>query len=250
MPTPFTHLAKAQQLIEDPQLSEKEKTFLSRYWGAFLLGNIVPDAHHMVMSSVVNRYATHFFQYGPKIDPLAEARMLQLHPELHFAAISDPEHVAFVAGYLAHLAVDEMWAVEVVNRFYTEAWLDAQRRHFAFSALLAVMDGRDYAKIPENTYLILREVQPQDWLAFLPDYAIVAWRNRIARQIAPDGEPETLIILGRTVYSGYENLYDMVNSSQRLQDELWQYFSEEKAREKEQLAYEHMRHVVKSYLNV
>lgn len=248
MPTPFTHLIKARALLDDSSVSDRVKQFLREQWGAFLLGNIVPDAHHMVPSREVQRVTTHFFDYGPVVDPPAGQVMLTRFPELKNKSISDPQQMAFVAGYLAHLAVDEVWAVEVVYRFIAGNWLERRRRHFAFTTLLALMDGRDYSQISHDYHHTLSTTTPQDWLPFLPDYAIIAWRDRIAAQIKPGGQPETLHILGRTVYSGYEDLLDMINQPERLESELWRYFPQSLAAEKEQLAYDHMRTVIENYL--
>lgn len=248
MPTPFTHLARAQQLLAEHSLPQDTEDFLKRYWGAFLLGSIAPDAHHAVPSLKVSRTTTHFFDYGPVVDPPAEKLLLEQNPELRLDNLETAEHAAFVAGYLGHLAMDEVWAVEVVHRFATGSWSDRPRRHFAFTTLLALMDRRDLALLPPDYHILLQSATPHGWLAFLPDAALIEWRDRIAAQLAPEGVPETLPILARTIYSGYDDLVDMLGRPQRLQAELWAHFPQAEATAKEAIAYAHMQRVIMDYL--
>lgn len=250
MPTPFTHLIKAQQLMQDERLSSSAHELLDANYAAFLLGNIAPDAHHMEHSSDIRRETTHFFDYAPQIDPLGTAQMLIAHPTLRSAAVTSDAQRVFLAGYLAHLAVDELWAMDVVVRFWHAEWGDRRTRHFAFTSLIAMLDKRDYLRMPTGYDQILRSATPNKWLPFLSDYALEQWRDVVANQIAPDGQPETLAILGRTVYSGYHDLVDMVNSPQRQEAELWHYFPQAEVEAIEQNTYEHMLRVVCDYLQL
>lgn len=248
MPTPFTHLAKAQQLIDDSALSSEHRTFLSEYWGAFLLGNIIPDAHKEAGN--LKRQDTHFFAYSPTIDPSAEQTMLATHPSLTLQKLGKTAQSAFVAGYLAHLAVDEVWCEDIIfPYFHTIEWADTQTRHFIFITLLTIMDIRDYHSLSETIYLDIADVEPYQWLLFLPDKAITAWRDIIARQLEPDGSSETLNILGKIVQPGYDGLAALVNSPQKLDTELWSRIPKETAAKAEEKAYQRMLDVVSVYLN-
>ena len=248
MPTPFTHLTKAQQLINDPILSSDHRRFLAEYWGAFLLGNIIPDAHKEVDG--LKRQDTHFFAYVPKIDPPAEQAMLAAYPDLSVGQLGDTAHAAFIAGYLAHLAVDEIWCEDIIFPYFHEVeWADTETRHFMFIVLLTLMDGRDYDCLPPDIYHDIESVEPYRWLPFLPDSAIIAWRDRIAVQLQPDGVRETLHILGGIVKPGYAGLVEILNSPQRLQTELWDRLPLEKAAEVEEKAYQRMMAVVQDYLD-
>lgn len=250
MPTPFTHLIKAQQLLEDERLSSDARSVLRQELPAFLLGNIAPDAHHMAHTTDIRRETTHFYDYAPVIDPLATVKILQDFPGLQPQYIQNPSQRVFVAGYLAHLAVDEIWATEIVHPFWFGEWGDRRTRHFAFTALVALLDTRDFERMPSGYYDLLGRAKPNDWLPFLPDDALIKWRDVIIEQIQPGGVPETLMILGRTVYSGYQDLVDMVNSPQRQSAELWSNFPEARAAAVENDAYEHMLRVVCDYLQL
>ncbi|PJF43569.1 MAG: hypothetical protein CUN55_08435 [Phototrophicales bacterium] len=250
MPTPFTHLIKAQQLLDDERLPVAAKGVLLQELPSFLLGNVAPDAHHMAKDQGVRRETTHFYHYAPQIDPLATVKILQDYPQLSATQIQRLDHRVFVAGYLAHLAIDEIWATEVVYPFWFGEWGDRQQRHFAFTSLMALLDKRDYERMPSGFYDLLQRAEPDHWLPFLPDEALCKWRDVIVDQIRPNGTPQTLKILGQTVYSGYQDLADMVNSPQRQEIELWSHFPKERVASVEHEAYEHMLRVVCDYLQL
>jgi hypothetical protein len=87
MPTPFMHMALAHRMSIDPLVPTDIRSALQSHWGAFLLGQIAPDAR---VSSGLQRAQTHFFDYGPVIDPPATRAMLTKHPDLRCAHIHDP----------------------------------------------------------------------------------------------------------------------------------------------------------------
>lgn len=249
MPTPFTHLVFAQRLIDDPLLSSAQRDFLHKHWGDFLLGNISPDAHHKTQS--LRRVDTHFFEYGEKVSPLAEDVLLDTYPNLGLAELGLGSNAAFIAGYLAHLAVDEIWYEEVILRFALEPdWGSQKDRHFLFVSLMCVVDKRDFERLPSTQYADLAASQMNDYLPFMEDSAICAWRDMVVNQIQPGGERETLEIMGRVVEAGQEQLTQFVNSPERLETQLWSRFSLTQLHAAEELAYQHMRQVVCNYLKL
>src|SRR5258708_32907601 len=141
MPTPFMHMALAERLIHDPELPEPEHALLRASWGAFVLGSIAPDAR---VSSGMERGSTHFFEYQPKVDPPAVTAMLQRHAELQRAAISDETRAAFIAGYAAHLAMDEIWCTDLLFPMFIHGgdWGDRTTKFLVLHALLAYLDRR------------------------------------------------------------------------------------------------------------
>lgn len=248
MPTPFTHLAKAEQLLHDPTLPDEGHALLERYWGPFLLGSIVADGHHLAAG--LKRADTHFFVYQPHIDPPAESTMLEQYPQLCYADLGATAQAVFIAGYLGHLAVDVVWCEDVIFPYFWGAdYGNPAYRHFLFTTLIAFMDQRDYATLPTSHKTALYDTVPLDWLPFLPDTAILAWRNRVAEQLKPDGEPETLAILNRTIQAGYD-LTEMLYSPQVMQDQLWNRYSLEQLATAEAKAYARMLSVVCNYLKL
>lgn len=239
MPTPFTHLAAAERLLNDPALENEHRERLSRSWGAFLLGSIAPDAHHQ--DPAVHRADTHFFHYQATIEPPPEQVMLQHYPEL--AQTDDPQQAAFIAGYLSHLAMDIRWTEDV---FIPHFWRRDHNRHLAFVALLSIRDQQAYERLPSQQAAQLRDIKPANWLPFLSDEALIMWRDIIAGQL--NGEPLTLQVLGRVVHVGYAGLVSLLDAPDRLQKQLWDYYTPAQLAEYEALEYQHMRRVVCTYL--
>ena len=141
MPTPFTHLRIAQRLLADDCLSPVPRALIQRQLPAFQLGSIVADAR---VANGMRREETHFYAYGKPIREIPWRRMLRQHSQLR--AARDEAHFAFIAGYVAHLAADEAWALKMVRpRFWEREWQGAERRDkfFALHLILTVMDERD-----------------------------------------------------------------------------------------------------------
>ena len=104
MPTPFTHLASAQRLLDDEGWSAPGRAFLRAHAAAFLLGSIAADGH---ACSDLRREDTHFYTYDRPITTPPAAVMLSRYPVL-LAPVSAGQR-AFVAGYVGHLALGELW---------------------------------------------------------------------------------------------------------------------------------------------
>ncbi len=191
------HMALAQRLIADPSLSGSARDLLRAAWGAFLLGSIAPDAR---VSSGISRVDTHFFEYSPVVDPPPALALLARHSELKRTALHDPQQTAFVAGYVAHLAMDEIWCTELLfPNFIQQNWGPSAARNLSLHVLLGYLDDRDRQKLPESDYDQLASVVPHGWLPFMSDAALAGWRDVVASQIAPGATSQTFDILGKRV---------------------------------------------------
>lgn len=196
MPTPFMHIALADKLIADPELSARARQALEGAWGAFLLGSIAPDAR---VSSGLARAATHFFEYSAALDAPPARKFLQRFPMLRCSALADAAQGAFVAGYAAHLAMDAVWFVQMLPHFSRD-WAPPAQRNILLHALLAQLDARDRACLAQRDYLALKRAAPQGWLPFISDADLGAWRDLIADQLAPNAPSRTLEILGSRIW--------------------------------------------------
>lgn len=195
MPTPFTHLKIAQDLLEDGQLQALYRDLLRRQLPAFQLGMIVADAR---VASGDGREVTHFYSYGSPISERPWRKMLRDHPCLR--ELRDEAHLAFLAGYVAHLATDEAWALKMVRpRFWGRKWpgVDRRQKFFALHLILTVMDERDEALLQPWQAVSLSRCQPQDWLPFMSNAVLRQWRDLVAEQIRPNGNSLTLDIFGK-----------------------------------------------------
>ncbi|PJF36036.1 MAG: hypothetical protein CUN49_07520 [Candidatus Thermofonsia Clade 1 bacterium] len=217
MPTPFMHIALADRLIADPELSPTARAVLEQAWGAFLLGSIAPDAR---VSSGLARSQTHFFDYGTLLDMSPACKLLRAFPRLRYSALSDPAQRAFVAGYAAHLAMDATWFVEMLPHFSRD-WASATRRSVLLHALLGHLDARDRACLAEGDYSALKNAVPRAWLPFISDADLCVWRDLIADQLAPRAPSRTLEILGSRICMSAAQLQALLANETEMRL-LWQ----------------------------
>ena len=156
MPTPFSHLVMLERLRQDETLPHPIQRLLTSNAPAYTLGSIAPDARVPAPDS---RYATHFYTYSKPMEEAPWRAMLKAHPQL--IAPTDDEQRAFVAGYVAHLAMDEVWSREMLGpQFALADWgKDLQYRFFILQDLLVFMDERDEKQISPTLLALLQQAQ-------------------------------------------------------------------------------------------
>lgn len=215
MPTPFTHLATAQRMLADPEVPAPVAAFLQWQRSAFLLGNIAADAR---VSNGTSRTDTHFYSYDQPITEHPWQVMLAQHPTLQIA--SDEAQQAFLAGYVAHLAIDEYWSLHMLEpHFVRHEWGTRELRFFMLHVILIYMDERDYARLDNWQCAALRAAQPAHWLPFMNDDILRGWRDYLASQIA--GESETLAVFGGRINKTPAEFRAVLDSPQQMQMDLW-----------------------------
>ncbi len=221
MPTPFTHLRILQELLADAELTPAYRALLSRHLPAFQLGSIVADAR---VSSGVGREVTHFYAYGQPISERPWRRMLRQHPSL--MQPQDEAHLAFLAGYIAHLAADEAWTLKMVRpRFWSREWPGVSRRDkfFALHLILTVMDERDEAQLEAWQAESLRSSEPCSWLPFMTDAVLRGWRDLVADQLKPSGASLTLAIFGDRLQRDPAEIRAALDDPALMQASLWRH---------------------------
>ncbi len=193
MPTPFTHIAAAQRLLADPDLPDGMRKRLALELPAFLLGSIAADATRLHAPGT--REDTHFYHYHEPIDEHPWRLMLQRHPAL--LQPRDEAQRIFLAGYVAHLAMDEIWTREIMWPLMQgiDEVNERRRRALAITLLMTRCDERDYRAIGEGSVRALGQAQPRAWLPFLSDGDLVTMRDVILRQLQQHSQ--TLDILSR-----------------------------------------------------
>ena len=239
MPTPFTHLRILQSLLVDERLPILYRKLLSRQRPAFQLGSIVADAR---VASGVGREVTHFYAYGSPISERPWRRMLRLYPAL--TTPIDEAHLAFLAGYVAHLAVDEAWTLKMVRpRFWECEWLGVDRhdKFLALHLILTVMDERDESLLASWQAASLTESAPHEWLPFMSDEILRGWRDLVARQILPDGTSETLNIFGLRLQRDPAEIRSALDDPARMDHYLWRHIPPSLLAEVERQLYAYAR---------
>ena len=246
MPTPFTHLAYAQTIQRDAFLTDSQRTLLRDHWGDFLFGSIAPDSQH---TANLRRHETHFFHYSAPPIASPVKTLLTTYPELEADQIVDKGRLVFMAGYVGHLAVDEMWWNEFFYpNFSGDSTGDWRKYLFLAHALLAIIDERDYRSLADDLYPALQKSAPKLDLPFIRNSAVEAWRDIVAEQMTPDGQPQTLQILGRRLPQGVEPLIEFLQDEGRVERELWGLISRTELATTETQMQNHMTKTITDYL--
>lgn len=239
MPTPFTHLAIAQRLLDDVPIGDALKDEL----GAFLLGNIAADAR---VGAGTARVDTHFYQYGKPMVDHPWRVMVERFPRLmqpHSAA-----HRVFVAGYVAHLSVDEFWTVNLTEpQFGRREWATLDERFYMLHILLVQMDERDLASLASWQPDALAQAQPHDWLPFMPDKDLCYWRDMIHEQIKPGGESQTLDIFSQRISRSPEEIHALAHDPAAVQARLWEHIPPAVTQQAEAGMYDHAKKQMLTY---
>jgi hypothetical protein len=218
MPTPFSHLALAQRLLADPALGEPDQQALSDELPAFLLGSIAADAR---VESGMPREATHFYDYTQDLGSEAPwRRMIESFPGL-----TQPETAAqraFVAGYVGHLAMDEIWSRQMLApHFVQRDWATRAERWVMLHVILIVMDERDYPKLEPWQHQALSIAAPQSWVPFMSDLDLTRWRDLIDGQIAQPDASQTLTIFGSRAGLTPPQLRALLDDPDAMHQRLW-----------------------------
>ncbi len=183
MPTPFTHLAAAAELLAASDLAPDVRTALQADWPAFLFGNTAPDVQTI---SGQPREATHFFSVPLRGPPAAGPRLLAHYPALAVRAALPPPQAAFIAGYLAHLVFDQLWVRDLFEPYFGEApaWGTFHERLYLHNVLRAHVDAADLARLTPVVGGQLQAATPAGWLPFVDSHHLRAWRDLIADQLS------------------------------------------------------------------
>lgn len=244
MPTPFTHLEIAQRLLCDEEVPSAAHTLLNAERAAFLLGSIAADAR---VGSGAPREHTHFYVYGQAIKTHPWREMVTRNPALLLP--HDRAHQAFVAGYVAHLSVDETWSKEMTEpHFVRREWGDRAFRFYMLHIILIYMDERDLARLENWQPGSLNEARPQAWLPFMSDDDLRRWQALIFDQIKPDGSSRTLEIFGGRIGKSPEELRAFLDSQEQMTAGLWDHIPIPLLQTVEAAMYVHARTQMLRYL--
>ncbi|MDQ7026835.1 MAG: zinc dependent phospholipase C family protein [Anaerolineae bacterium] len=215
MPTPFTHLLISHRLLNDRALSQKTRRLITAHPSDFLLGGIIADAR----PAGGKRADTHFYHYTEPMPDNPWREMFRHYPSLRQPLST--QHHAFLAGYVAHLAVDEYWSRYMLKPHFADSdWgEDKNDRFFSLHLLLIHMDERDEKALESAIPSRLRQSQAHHWLPFLTDSEICEWRDFIARQL--ETESQTLPVLGKRIQTSVADLRRIMDDTRKMQSRVW-----------------------------
>ena len=245
MPTPFTHLETAQRLLQDAEIPPVIREALAAESGAFLLGNIAADAR---TESGLRREDTHFYSYDKDITDHPWRVMMRRNTTLETP--HSPAQRVFLAGYIAHLSIDEWWSLHMLGpHFAGREWGSRQFRFLMLHALLIYMDERDYASLEPWQHETLCSASPDQWLPFMNDRILSDWRDFIADQLPPAGDSQTLEVLGARINKTPAELRAILDSPERMEADLWQNIKPGLLAEVEAGMYHHARREMLTFWN-
>jgi hypothetical protein len=204
-------------MLRDESIPAAIRAALEAEKPAFLLGNIAADARN---SGALKREDTHFYSYDKGIYERPWRVMLQTHPSL--LSPSNAAQRTFLAGYVAHLTIDEVWSADMLGpHFVQRDWGDRSLRFLMLHIILAHMDERDYRQLEDWQHPALEKAQPNHWTPFMSDAVLQEWRDFIAGQIAPEGTSQTLSVFGGRINKAPEELRAILDSPEQMQRDLW-----------------------------
>ncbi|MCP4535976.1 MAG: zinc dependent phospholipase C family protein [Chloroflexi bacterium] len=221
MPTPIMHLALAEEILHDGVLPTSTRRLLTQQRGPFLLGNTAPDVQTV---SGQARDKTHFYSIPRTTDRPAHETLFAAHPRLARAESLAPEQAAFVAGYIAHLLLDELWVNNIFLPYFSSAdptWGTRCERHFSHNVLRTWMDARDQQRINGNLSAALQEAKPQTWLPFVADQHLQAWRDWLVEQLAPGHVIETVQVFARRMDAPVVEMEAVLKSPQQMEERVF-----------------------------
>ena len=158
---------------------------------AFMLGCVAPDAQTVTGQL---REATHFF-YVPLRDSVPAFRhLIDAYPALARPAGLPRAQAAFLAGYLTHLALDELWVRDVFEPVFGSRaqWGMFVERLYLHNALRSHLDAADRKGLPASTAATLHLARPAGFCPFLNDEGLFHWRDLIAEQLSPGQAARTV----------------------------------------------------------
>jgi hypothetical protein len=193
LPTPIEHLAIAGEILASPALPPTVQAQLNQHEAvrsAFFFGHIAPDVQ---VVSRQPREATHFFKLPLTTRRPAYQRMLAVYPALARPSTLPAAQVAFLAGYVAHLTLDELWVREVFPIFGPgQNWGDWHERLLLHNVLRTWLDRQSLPHLPDGSGDLLRQARPDGWLPFAADADLCRWRDLVADQFAPGAAVRTV----------------------------------------------------------
>ena len=223
------HLARAEDIIRGDALPPAIRRLLTQQRGPFLLGHTAPDVQTV---SGQRRDETHFYSIPRTSDRPAHEALFAAHPQLARAELLPPAQAAFVAGYIAHLLLDELWLDDVFLHYF---WQDCgthraeprakvlRERIFPHNVLRTWMDRQDQQRLNGSVVTVLQGTEPQDWLPFVGDEHLQVWRDWLVGQIGPGGSVQTAEVFAQRMGVPVAEVEAVLRSPQQMEERVFRH---------------------------
>jgi hypothetical protein len=219
MPTPIQHLALAEDVLRGRDLPVAVNALLNAQRGPFLLGHTAPDVQTV---SGQTREETHFYAIPRATERPAHETLFAAHPTLAHAEALPLAQAAFIAGYIAHLLLDELWLDDVFLRYVAgQEWGTRRERSLLHNVLRTWMDRQDLQRLNGSVPAALRQAEPCAWLPFVSDEHLCAWRDWLVEQLGPGREVQTAEVFARRMDVPVAEMEIILRSSQRMEEHVF-----------------------------
>lgn len=217
MPTPFVHLYISQQILS----GDIDSTIvqLRRHAGDFLLGSIAPDAWTL---GTLSRAEAHLLPIPIPQDRRGADELLSRYPHLAQASHLRISQAAFVAGYMTHLLMDEIWYHQVFVPFFWDGVSDEpiRRRILLHNALRLHVEDRLERSIRWEYIRALAMIRVEYALPIIPDAVLESWRNAISAELRPGGQKRSAEVFAERMDVPVDELLALVHSADIMQQEV------------------------------
>ncbi|HUV91161.1 MAG TPA: hypothetical protein VMY80_16020 [Anaerolineae bacterium] len=219
MPTPIMHLALAEQILRRDDLPPTIHRLLSQQRGPFLLGHTAPDVQTV---SGQTREGTHFYTIPRTSARPAHEALFTVHPALAHPEVLPPAQAAFVTGYVAHLLLDELWLDDVYSPYFVgQAWGTRRERQFSHNVLRTWMDHQDQQRLNGSVTAALRTAAPRNWLPFVGDKYLRAWRDWLVEQLSPGQGVQTAEVFAQRMGISAAEVETVLHSPQQMGERIF-----------------------------
>ncbi|NDJ54213.1 MAG: zinc dependent phospholipase C family protein [Chloroflexi bacterium] len=250
MPNSQTHLASTHQIATDSRVVERLPLLADpAARAAFYLGAISPDVRIVSRQS---RVATHFFDIPNQSGVQAQDEMLRQWPNLRELADSEPIRAAFVAGYITHLVMDQVWLDDIVmpSLFINgQRWGTSHPNWRLYSILMTYLEYRADRLVPDHVIDAMAGAQPDHWLPFVDDAYLEAWRDGCAQRIRTGGPQGVSTMFAASNDMTPMELEEIVQSEEVMAEVAYPIVERQRLIDFERLATDRSRDAVLAYLN-
>jgi len=215
------HLALAEEILRGDAFLPAVRRLLIQQRGPFLLGHTAPDLQTV---SGQTREETHFYTIPRTADRPAYETLFATHPVLARAELLPPAQAAFVAGYIAHLLLDELWLEDLFQRYFLQQdWAPWRERAFLHNVLRTWMDRQDQQRLNGSVAIALREAEPQHWLPFVSDGPLRVWRDWLVEQLGPGHSVQTAEVFARRMGVPAAAVKAVLRSPQQMEERVFRH---------------------------
>ena len=219
MPTPIQHLALAEDILRGGDLSLAAQALLTAQRGPFLLGHTAPDVQTV---SGQAREETHFYSIPRTAGPSAHETLFATYPTLAHAEALPPAQAAFIAGYISHLLLDELWLDEIYLPYFGhQEWGTPRERSFLHNVLRTWMDQQDLQRLDGSVPAALCQAEPCGWLPFVGDEHLRAWRDWLVAQLGPGRTVQTAEVFAQRMNVSVAEMEAILKSPQRMEEQVF-----------------------------